>query len=63
MQVAAASAMNIIKKLAHMNLVHYMCYHGKEIKSAKWTTVLSLLPVGMGIILCLLVASLWRLFA
>ncbi len=63
MQVAAASAMKMIIKLADMNLVQYMCYHGKETKSANWTTVSSLLPVGMGIILCLMVAYLWRLSA
>ena len=33
----------------------------KETRSAKWTTVSSLLPVAMGFILCFLVAFVWRL--
>ena len=33
----------------------------KETRSAKWTTVSSLLPVAMGFILCFLVALVWRL--
>ena len=35
----------------------------KETKSAKWTTVAALLPVGMGFVLCFLVAQVWRLLA
>lgn len=34
----------------------------KETGSVKWTTVSSLLPVVMGIILCFFVAQVWRLF-
>lgn len=34
----------------------------KETKSAKWTTVASILPVIMGFIVTFLVAQLWRLF-
>ncbi|RJP26824.1 MAG: ferrous iron transporter B [Candidatus Omnitrophota bacterium] len=35
----------------------------KETKSVKWTAVSTLLPVGMGLIVCFLVAQCWRLFA
>jgi ferrous iron transport protein B len=35
----------------------------KETKSAKWTAVSSLLPVGMGLVLCFLVAQVWRVLA
>ena len=35
----------------------------KETRSAKWTTVASLLPLVMGLVLCFLVAQIWRLFA
>ncbi len=35
----------------------------KETRSAKWTAVSSLLPVGMGVGLCFLVAQVWRLLA
>ncbi len=34
----------------------------KESKSAKWTAVASLLPVAMGLVICLIVATLWGLF-
>ncbi|MEE2777880.1 MAG: ferrous iron transport protein B [Acidobacteriota bacterium] len=34
----------------------------KETRSAKWTGVASLLPVAMGMVLCFLVAQVWRLF-
>ncbi len=34
----------------------------KETKSAKWTAVASLLPVAMGLVICLIVATLWGLF-
>ena len=33
----------------------------KETRSAKWTTVASLLPVAMGLVLCFFVAQIWRL--
>jgi ferrous iron transport protein B len=33
----------------------------KETQSAKWTTVAALLPVGMGVVVCFLVAQVWRL--
>lgn len=33
----------------------------KETRSAKWTSIASLLPVGMGFLLCFLVAQIWRL--
>ena len=35
----------------------------KETRSAKWTTVSSLLPVAMGFLLCFLVAFVWRLLS
>jgi len=35
----------------------------KETKSAKWTTVASLLPLLMGLVVCFLVAQIWRLIA
>jgi len=35
----------------------------KETRSAKWTTVAALLPVGMGIVLCFVVAQVWRIIA
>ncbi len=34
----------------------------KETKSAKWAVISTLLPVVMGVVLCFLVAQLWRLF-
>ena len=34
----------------------------KETKSAKWTTVASVLPVIMGLVITFLVAQIWRLF-
>ncbi len=33
----------------------------KETRSAKWTTISALLPVGMGFVVCFLVAQVWRL--
>ena len=33
----------------------------KETKSARWTTIASLLPVVMGLVLCFLVAQVWQL--
>ncbi len=33
----------------------------KETRSARWTSISSLLPVGMGFLLCFLVAQIWRL--
>ncbi len=35
----------------------------KETKSAKWTTVASILPVIMGFVVCFLVTQFWHLFA
>ena len=35
----------------------------KETRSARWTTVASLLPVAMGISVCFVVAQVWRLLA
>jgi ferrous iron transport protein B len=35
----------------------------KETRSAKWTAISGLLPLGMGFVLCFLVAQLWRLLA
>jgi ferrous iron transport protein B len=35
----------------------------KETGSRKWTTVSALLPVGLGIVVCFLVAQVWRMFA
>ena len=33
----------------------------KETRSVKWTTVSALLPLGMGFLLCFVVAQAWRL--
>ena len=35
----------------------------KETKSAKWTAVSALLPVAMGLVLCFVVAQVWRILA
>ena len=35
----------------------------KETRSVKWTTVASLLPVVMGLVLCFVVTQVWKLFA
>ena len=35
----------------------------KETRSAKWTTIATLLPVAMGVVVCFLVAQVWRLFS
>ena len=35
----------------------------KETRSARWTTVATLLPLAMGLIVCFLVAQVWRLLA
>jgi ferrous iron transport protein B len=35
----------------------------KETRSAKWTTVATALPVAMGVVVCFLVAQVWRLLA
>ncbi len=35
----------------------------KETKSLKWTAVATLMPIGFGIVICALVAFVWRLFA
>ena len=35
----------------------------KETRSAKWTTVATLLPLVMGFVVCFLVAQVWRLVA
>jgi len=35
----------------------------KETGSAKWTAISSLLPVGMGLVLCFFVAQVWRIVA
>jgi ferrous iron transport protein B len=35
----------------------------KETRSAKWTTVATLMPVAMGVTVCFLVAQVWRLVA
>ena len=35
----------------------------KETRSAKWTSISSILPVGMGFLLCFLVAQIWRLLS
>ena len=33
----------------------------KETRSGKWTTVSALMPLGMGLIFCFLVAQVWRI--
>jgi len=35
----------------------------KETRSAKWTTVATLMPLAMGFVVCFLVAQIWRLLA
>jgi len=35
----------------------------KETRSAKWTTIATLMPVAMGVTVCFLVAQVWRLLA
>ncbi len=35
----------------------------KETRSARWTTLATLLPVGLGVVVCFLVAQAWRLLA
>ena len=35
----------------------------KETRSARWTTVAALLPVALGVVVCFLVAQVWRLLA
>jgi ferrous iron transport protein B len=35
----------------------------KETRSAKWTVVATLLPLVMGVVVCFLVAQIWRLAA
>ncbi len=35
----------------------------KETRNAKWTTVASLLPIAMGLVVCFFVAQVWRLFS
>ena len=35
----------------------------KETKSAKWTTVASIMPVIMGFVVTFLVAQIWRMFS
>jgi len=35
----------------------------KETRSAKWTTVATLMPVVMGVTVCFLVTQVWRLIA
>ncbi len=35
----------------------------KETRSAKWTTIATLMPVAMGLVVCFLVAQFWRLAA
>jgi ferrous iron transport protein B len=35
----------------------------KETGSVKWTTLSALLPVGLGFLLCFIVAQSWRLVA
>jgi ferrous iron transport protein B len=34
----------------------------KETRSARWTAVATLLPVALGLVVCFLVAQVWRLF-
>jgi ferrous iron transport protein B len=35
----------------------------KETRSIRWTTVATLMPVAMGLVVCFLVAQLWRILA
>ena len=59
--------------LTGLNLVLFSLLHNpcsttlytiwKETKSAKWTAVSALLPVGMGFVICVVVAQIWRIAA
>ena len=35
----------------------------KETRSARWTAVSALLPVAMGVVICFVVAQVWRILA
>jgi ferrous iron transport protein B len=35
----------------------------RETRSAKWTTISALLPLGMGFVLCFVVTQIWRIVA
>jgi ferrous iron transport protein B len=59
--------------LTGMNLMLFSLLHNpcsttiytiwKETRSAKWTTVATLMPLAMGFVVCFLVAQVWRLIA
>jgi ferrous iron transport protein B len=59
--------------LTAMNLMLFSLIHNpcsttiytiwKETRSIKWTALSTLLPVGMGLVLCFIVAQLWRVVA
>jgi ferrous iron transport protein B len=59
--------------LTAMNLMLFSLIHNpcsttiytiwKETRSVKWTALSTLLPVGMGLVLCFIVAQLWRVVA
>ena len=67
-QIFASGGWNLLTAVNLMlfSLVHNPCSTTiytiwKETRSAKWTSVSSLLPVGMGFVLCFLIAQIWRL--
>ena len=67
-QIFASGGWNLLTAVNLMlfSLVHNPCSTTiytiwKETGSAKWTSISSLLPVGMGFLLCFLVAQIWRL--
>ncbi len=67
-RIFASDGWNLLTAVNLMlfSLVHNPCSTTiytiwKETRSAKWTSVASLLPVGMGFLLCFLVAQIWRL--
>jgi ferrous iron transport protein B len=69
-QVLTAGGFTLLMAVNLMlfSLVHNPCSTTiytiwKETKSVKWTTVSALLPVGMGVVLCFVVAQVWRILA
>jgi ferrous iron transport protein B len=67
-QVLTAGGFTLLMAVNLMlfSLVHNPCSTTiytiwKETKSIKWTTVSALLPVGMGVVLCFVVAQIWRI--
>jgi ferrous iron transport protein B len=53
----------LLFSLVHNPCSTTICTIWKETRSLKWTALSALLPLAMGIVLCLLVAQTWRLLA